>query len=42
MTDDEWSRSIRYYLKNGNLDVNRTLAVINEYLNKTIKVLPDT
>ena len=41
MTEDEWSRSIRYYLNNGTVDVKRTLSIINQHLNNTIKVLPD-
>jgi hypothetical protein len=42
MTEDEWARSIKYYLGNGTLDYKKTLSVINQHLNKTIKVLPDT
>lgn len=41
MTEDEWSRSITYYLNNGTVDVKRTLSIINQHLNNTIKVLPD-
>ena len=41
MTEDEWSKSIRYYLRNGTVDVKRTLSIINQHLNNTINFLPD-